>query len=237
MTPPKRRSADDRSASACHGFPHLERLPGARQGYALTMPPRSLSEFLIEFLTRTMLGRTLTRTAGQPGRPGATAMTWTRALIIGALTLGCGASLTATSGSKSIPAGKLKAEPGTIWIRDGSSRVTTQSAAPLRVENVRLEAEPRSETVPSTVLKFDVFNASLKRLTDLVLEISITEKPSDQVPGPSRMLVRPFKIRGNVVLESGYTINYEMLLRQFSSDCDCIANVDVLSVRSLPDSD
>jgi len=70
------------------------------------------------------------------------------------------------------------------------------------------------------------------------LEISITEKPAfEPVLAPSRMLVRPFTIRGNVVLESGYTINYEMLLRHFSSDCNCLANVGVLSVRSLPDSD
>ena len=164
-------------------------------------------------------------------------MTRTRGLIIGAFALACGASLRATADFKGIPVGQLKAEPAAIWIRDGLSRVNSKPAAPLRVENVRLEAALRTEATPSTLLKFDVFNASPKRLTDFVLEISITEKPFDRVLGPGRMLVRPFKIRGNVVLESGYTINYEMLLRHLSSECDCVANVDVLSVRSLPDSD
>jgi hypothetical protein len=155
-------------------------------------------------------------------------------LIIGALTLAGGASLGATAG---FTVGQHKAERETIWIREGSSQVNTQTAPPITVENVRLEAAPPTETVPSTILKFDVFNASSQRVTDLLLEISITEKPLDPVLAPSRMLVRPFKIRGDVVLESGYTINYEMLLRHFSSDCECVANVDVLSVRLLPDPD
>lgn len=183
-----------------------------------------------------MPGRKLTSAAAQPSRRGATVMTRTRTLIIGAFSLACGAWLSATAGFKDIPVGPLKAEPTGTWIRDGSSRVNTKSAAPLRVENVRLEAAPRTEAAPSTILKFDVFNASPKRLTDFVLEISIAEKPSDPLLASSRLLVRPFKIRGNVVLESGYTISYEMLLRQLSSDCDCVANVNVLSVRSLPDS-
>ena len=165
-------------------------------------------------------------------------MTRTRALIIGAFTLACGVSLSAGAGltRTRMPVGQHKAQE-TIWLGDKSSRVDPQIAAPVRVENVRLEVAPPTEAVPSTILKFDVTNASSKRLTDLLLEISITEKSSDPVLAPRRTLVRPFKVRGNVVLESGYTINYEMLLRQFSSDCECVANVDVLSVRSLPDPD
>jgi len=46
-----------------------------------------------------------------------------------------------------------------------------------------------------------------------------------------KTLVRPFKIRGNVVLQAGYTINYEMLLRNLSSDCRYIATVDVVSAH------
>jgi hypothetical protein len=45
--------------------------------------------------------------------------------------------------------------------------------------------------------------------------------------------VGPFTIRGEVVLEAGYSLNYEMLLRSFSSDCYCMPNVEVVSVRSL----
>ena len=162
----------------------------------------------------------------------------TSVFIIAALTLAWGGSPSAAGDVKSAPITERRADPAAVWVREGSSRLTTKSAAPLRIDNVRLEAAPGTETVPSAVLKFDVINASPKRQTDLLLEISITEKPAlDPVLAPRRVLVRPFKIRGNFVLEAGYTINYQMLLRHLSTDCDCVANVDVLSVRALPDLD
>jgi hypothetical protein len=162
----------------------------------------------------------------------------TRVFIIGALTLACGGWLSATGDIKDIPVAQPRAEPAGVWVREDSSRVRTKSAAPVRIENVRLEGAPGTETVPSAVLKFDVVNASPKRQTDLLLEISITEKPAaDPVLTPHRVLVHPFKIRGNFVLEAGYTVNYQMLLRHFSTGCDCVPTVDVLSVRALPDSD
>ena len=106
----------------------------------------------------------------------------------------------------------------------------------LRVENVRLEAAPPIETEPATLVKFDLVNVSSQRLTDLVLEISVMEKPAPDPLTPRQTLVHPFQIRGNAILESGYTIAYEMQLRHFASDCNCVANVEVLSFRPLPDS-
>jgi hypothetical protein len=162
----------------------------------------------------------------------------TRAFIIGAFALAWGGSLSATGDIKDIPSAEPRAEPAAIWVRDSSPRVSTKSAGPLRVDNVRLEAAPVTDAVPSAILKFDVVNASPKRQTDLLLEISITEAPApDPVLAPGRVLVHPFKIRGNFVVEAGYTINYQMLLRNLSADCDCVAHVVVLSVRALPDSD
>jgi hypothetical protein len=84
---------------------------------------------------------------------------------------------------------------------------------------------------PGTVLKFDLLNASVNRLADPVLQISIVEKTEPSAL--RRILVGPFTIRGEVVLEVGYSVNYEMLLRNFSSDCHCVPNVEVVSVRSL----
>jgi hypothetical protein len=112
-------------------------------------------------------------------------------------------------------------------------RPVDAAARLLTVENVRLEAPVHAEASPSTLLKFDVFNGASTPVTDLVLEISILEKPA--LTGLSgRAVVRPFKIRGSVVLQAGYTLNFEMLLRNLASDCSCIANVDVVSVQSLP---
>jgi len=102
------------------------------------------------------------------------------------------------------------------------------------VENVRLEAPDPPETSPSTLLRFDVSNGSSTALTDLVLQVFILEKRvSTNCPG--KALVRPFKIQERVVLQAGYTLNYEMLLRNLSSDCRCIATVDVVSARWLPE--
>jgi hypothetical protein len=111
-----------------------------------------------------------------------------------------------------------------------------QPVSSIQVENVRLEAAPAEQAPASAVLKFEVLNVSSQRLTDVLLEISVTEKPkSDYGRARARALVRPFVISGNVVLESGYTINYELLLRNLSSNCSCVANVTVRSVRALPD--
>ncbi|MET0214023.1 MAG: hypothetical protein ABW292_13515 [Vicinamibacterales bacterium] len=68
------------------------------------------------------------------------------------------------------------------------------------------------------------------------MEISILETPA-LTEVADRTLVRPFKIRGHVVLQAGYTVNYEMLLRNLSPDCRCIANVDIVSVHWLPEAE
>jgi hypothetical protein len=110
-------------------------------------------------------------------------------------------------------------------------------ASPLRIGNVRLEAAPAAEPAPSTVLKFEMLNQGLQRLTDVLLEIVIVEKQDldhDDV-GLPRLVVGPFTIRGSVTIESGYTVNYELLLRNLSSDCGCVATVSVVSARALSD--
>jgi hypothetical protein len=169
-----------------------------------------------------------------------TMIVWPKtAAIIGAILLASDVSVHTAAGSYDACRGQVKLYPDGL-IRDGASRLDlkpTPERSPLRVAHVRLEPAPAMKTLPFSVLKFDLFNVSSNRLTDVVLEISIVEKPDpDQVLGSRRVLVGPFTVRGSVVLESGYSINYEMLLRNFSSDCSCVANVDVLSVRSLPDS-
>jgi|KBSMisStandDraft_5_1062788.scaffolds.fasta_scaffold73828_2 hypothetical protein len=116
----------------------------------------------------------------------------------------------------------------------GVPRVHPQ-LSPLRIGNVRLEAPPSPQTPASAVLKFDLFNEGPSRVTDILLEVSVRGKPAfDPGPATARVLVRPFKIRGAVKLEAGYSVNYEVLLRNLSSDCNCVASVEVLSFRALP---
>jgi hypothetical protein len=109
--------------------------------------------------------------------------------------------------------------------------VNHASSLPLRVQRVRLEPASSIGASPGAVLKFDLLNASVNRLATPLLQIAIIEKTEPFAP--RRILVGPFTIRSDVVLEAGYVLNYEMLLRNFSWDCHCVPNVDVVSVRSL----
>jgi hypothetical protein len=114
--------------------------------------------------------------------------------------------------------------------------VTAPTArSPLKIEHVRFEPGPLTETAPSTTVKLDMVNESAHGLTDLVVRLWIEEAvPPNSSIVPRRTLAGPYTLRGKVVLEPGHTINYEMLLRNLSPDCACVVKVDVLSVRSLP---
>ena len=95
-----------------------------------------------------------------------------RSVIIGALALACVSSLDATESASYGSVDKLGASRGTLSGSNDRKRVTGATRL-LRVENVRLEAPVHAETLPSTLLKFDVFNGASTPLTDLILEISI----------------------------------------------------------------
>ena len=79
-----------------------------------------------------------------------------------------------------------------------------------------------------------MFNAGATPLTDLILEISILEK-SALNDLARKAIVRPFKIRGDLILQAGYTVNYSMLRRNLASDYSCMATVEVVSVDWLPE--
>ena len=143
--------------------------------------------------------------------------------VVGVLVMACGVLVNATTEHQD-----KRVEHLTL---DRSALVDNAARLPLRVQRVRLEPAPPMSASPGTVLKFDLFNASANRLADPLLQIAIVEKTEPFAL--RRILVGPFTIRGEVVLEAGYILNYEMLLRNFSSDCHCVANVDVVSVRSL----
>ena len=101
---------------------------------------------------------------------------------------------------------------------------------------MRLDAAPADAPKPSAVLKFDMLNDGELRVTDIVLQIAMVEKQRvEGAVGSPRVVVGPFTIRGSVTIEAGYTVNYEMLLRNLSPDCGCVANVVVVSARTLSD--
>jgi hypothetical protein len=51
---------------------------------------------------------------------------------------------------------------------------------------------------------------------------------------PPRIVLRPFTIRGRITLDPGFKLNCDILLRHLSTECNCIGQVSVVSLRSLP---
>jgi hypothetical protein len=85
-------------------------------------------------------------------------------------------------------------------------------------------------------LKFDVFNDTSLRLTDVVMRVSFLEKQAPDIADvPARVLVGPVTVRVTAVLQAESVLSYEMLFRNLSSDCDCSPSVEILSARLLPD--
>lgn len=79
-----------------------------------------------------------------------------------------------------------------------------------------------------------MLNDGASRLRNIVLEVSVVKRVrKDESNPPAEVLVRPFIVRGNVVLLPGYSIEYEMRLQNFAPDCDCEPRVDVVSVEAL----
>ena len=119
---------------------------------------------------------------------------------------------------------------------DKELTVLDKQLAVLSVANVRLEAAAPVDAEPATTLKFDLVNTTQQRLTEVVVEISIADKPSSEpAPTTTRILVRPFRLQGDVILEPGYSVGFEVLLRRLSADCECAPSVRVVSIRFLLD--
>lgn len=113
--------------------------------------------------------------------------------------------------------------------------VEPRAASTLRIENVRLERSPADAPAPSALLKFDMVNEGTLRLRDILIEIAIFEKAQTLTGGlKPRLIVRPFTIKGHVTIEPSYTVNFEMLLRNVSSECPCEADVSVVFADAVP---
>jgi hypothetical protein len=106
----------------------------------------------------------------------------------------------------------------------------------LRVENLRVEPAPAQVPEPAALLKFDLSNETVLRLSDVVVRVSFFEETAkDTEATPGRVVVGPLIVRVHETIEAGYVIGFEMLFRNLSSDCDCDPHVEILSARSLPD--
>jgi hypothetical protein len=129
--------------------------------------------------------------------------------------------------------GNVLARPAPQVPGDPDPTVSSQPpASELKVRNLRLDEPSVEVSRPAVVLKFDLLNDSPGRVTDVLIEIAIVEKPT-RIPGPRRLVAGPITMRGYATIEPGYTVEYKVLLRNLSSDCACEPQVSVVSARPV----
>jgi hypothetical protein len=83
-----------------------------------------------------------------------------------------------------------------------------------------------------------IYPVNTSTFGDLLIEVAIVEKlsaPGD--PALTRAVAGPFKVKGHVTVEPGYTMQFDMLLKNVSSECACVATVRVVSARTIVDLD
>jgi hypothetical protein len=121
-------------------------------------------------------------------------------------------------------------------IADGYARAQTPDVLTptlaLRVQNITLEPTLPMNGVPTAMLSFDVLNAGGVDLSRIVVEVVVLETsvPS-RLGDPPTVLAGPFTIIGTRTLSSWQSLHFGLVLRNLSSECDCTANVKVVSAR------
>jgi hypothetical protein len=100
------------------------------------------------------------------------------------------------------------------------------------VRHVRLIAAPPIEDLPSALMRFDVQNQGVRPVLDVdVRLILLATSSQNQVPVSPQVLAGPFTIRTKRLLMPGERFDYEIRLRNLTSDCDCLAKVDVVEAH------
>jgi hypothetical protein len=154
-------------------------------------------------------------------------------LIVGGFALlWCCESVGASSTPSNWPTTFLDA-----WVAKNVNSVVVRSGqaeSRLRINNIRLDTPGPDAPQPSTTLKFDLWNDGAVAITDIQLQVAIIQRRDAHDEAVPRVMVGPFTVGGHATIEAGYTVSYEMVLRNLSSDCQCLANVRVVSARALP---
>jgi hypothetical protein len=135
-------------------------------------------------------------------------------------------------------AGVCAAGAGNLAAEERKGKPYPASEPDVVVRNVRLASAPPLEESPTGVVQFDVFNQGRSDRREVTLEIAIFETPpalGDAAPLPN-LLVGPFRVRTKSALKAGYSVHYELRLRNFLLACDCAATVEVVDERDAAQS-
>jgi hypothetical protein len=130
----------------------------------------------------------------------------------------------ASTRTRQTPANTSSATPGK---KPGDQTVT--------VRNARLEPVQGSDDAQAAVLKFDLYNEGETSVTDIVLSVAVLAGSGRDDSEPREPVVRPFRIRIDYALRSGYSVDYEIRLRNLVFDSDCVPAIEVLDSRILSD--
>lgn len=162
-------------------------------------------------------------------------MSWRRRTAAGIVALTW--STTTFAGTHEMHRGQLKSQRDARAVPSTAVRPDIEepaAASPLGIAKIRLDPPPPGEKENSAVLKFQMSNRGSNTLSDIVFEVVfVEERERDHPDAPDRLVAGPFRIRGKIVLDPGYTADCEILLRNISPACSCAANVRVLSFRSI----
>jgi hypothetical protein len=117
-------------------------------------------------------------------------------------------------------------------IRPPPSAATNDRGSPIRISNVRMEHATDADGAPMTVVKFHTSNDGPAAIEHVVFAISIVARSASRRIGVRpRVLAGPFVIRARVGIKPGFTVDYEIGLRDVSVACGCNPDVRVISVR------
>lgn len=114
------------------------------------------------------------------------------------------------------------------------AEVTGSQRDAVAVRNVKLEPAPPIDQSPSARVTFDLYNDGPDAVGDIVLALSLIEPPQrSDAKAPRVVIAGPVTIRSETVLLPGYSLAYEITLRNLSADCQCVPVVDVIGARPV----
>ncbi|MGE0705438.1 MAG: hypothetical protein AB7F99_13610 [Vicinamibacterales bacterium] len=113
------------------------------------------------------------------------------------------------------------------------SRLSLAPAGLLRISDVQVEATVVPQQQPASRLTFTVVNDSDVPMGDVSIEIAFLERlpTADRASLNPRIVVGPFVVHMDATLKSGFSANYELVLRNLTEDCACEPRVLVISGR------
>ena len=116
--------------------------------------------------------------------------------------------------------------------RSQVSKPLKPEVAVVAIRRVHLGAAPPIDGSPIARVTFEIHNTGKHGLMDIVLTVSLLEPPPLNDPDAERAVVAgPLTIRSKSLLLPGYSLGYNITLRNISSECRCVPVVNVIQAR------